>query len=56
MSSEMTAELLKNAPVLLRRYFPFWQLLHIDSGFKRCVSMALGNVDKIFHFCISYIA
>jgi len=34
MSMKIIAELLTNAPVLLKRYCAFWKLLPIDSGFK----------------------
>jgi len=33
MSLEITAELLKNAPVLLKRHLPLWQLLLPESAF-----------------------
>jgi len=35
---KIIAELLKNAPVLLKRYLPFWLVLPIDSGFKGYLS------------------
>jgi len=38
MSLRIYAELLKNAPVLLKHYWPFWPMLPIDSGFKRYLS------------------
>ena len=38
MSLKKIAELLKNAPVLLKRHLAFWLNSPINSGFKSCLN------------------
>jgi len=41
ISLKIIVELLKNAPMLIKRHLPFWQVLPIDSGFKSYLSRVL---------------